>query len=96
MSPEAFKQEIRDVSEQVGVDIKEIHIRKMTQKWASCSSQGRLTFDPELLERPKKERLKAVLHELLHLRYPNHGKMFKRILNTYQKEIEGNSSLSCQ
>ena len=63
MSPKAFKQDIKAISEKVGVEVKEIHLRKMSQKWAGCSSKGRLTFDPELLERPKEERLKAVLHD---------------------------------
>ena len=26
---------------------------------------------------------KAILHELLHLKYPNHGKMFKALFKAY-------------
>ncbi len=73
----------KDIANDVGVQIKEIHIRRMTKKWASCSSKGRLTFDPSLLEESKEKRTEAVLHELLHLRYPNHGKMFHLALNEY-------------
>ena len=69
------------------VEIKEIHIRRMKQKWASCSSRGRLTFDPELMEKPRDIRLKAILHELLHLRYPNHGVMFRRMLQNHLKKL---------
>jgi predicted metal-dependent hydrolase len=87
VSPEGFKAEVRRIADEVGVEIKEIHLRKMTQKWASCSSRGRLTFDPELLERAREERLEVVLHELLHLRYPNHGKMFRQMLDTYSKQF---------
>ena len=87
MRPEDFKAEVRRIAEEVGVEIKEIHLRNMTQKWASCSSRGRLTFDPELLGRPRDERLEAVLHELLHLRYPNHGKLFRQMLDTYSKQF---------
>ena len=86
MSPDAFKQEVRDTAVDVGVEIKEIHIRKMKQKWASCLSRGRLTFDPELLEKTHEIRLKAILHELLHLRYPNHGRMFRRMLQNHLKK----------
>ena len=60
----------------------------MTKKWASCSSKGRLTFDPVLLDESKEKRTEAVLHELLHLRYPNHGKMFHRMFETYMKQIK--------
>ncbi len=62
---------------------KEIHIRKMNKKWASCSSKGRLTFDPSILDLSNRERAEIVLHELIHLRYPNHGKMFNLMLNTH-------------
>jgi predicted metal-dependent hydrolase len=78
-----FKRNVLALSEDVGVTVKEIHIRKMRRKWASCSSSGRLTFDPSLLSQPDEFRLKAVLHELLHLRYPNHGKMFNLMLKKY-------------
>lgn len=62
---------------------KEIHVREMKSKWASCSSKGRLTFDSAILTAPDEMRLRVVLHELLHLRYPNHGRMFNTLLNTY-------------
>jgi hypothetical protein len=60
----------------------------MKTKWASCSSSGRLTFDKKLLDEPEEVRLKVIIHELLHLKYPNHGKMFKLLLDYYlQKSI---------
>jgi predicted metal-dependent hydrolase len=86
MSRKEFKRNVIALSEEIGVGVKEIHIRKMSRKWASCSSSGRLTFDPSLLAQPDEFRLKAVLHELLHLRYPNHGKMFNLMLNTHLKK----------
>ena len=83
MTPEEFKQDVRIWAAEVDVDPKEIHLRKMKRKWASCSSRGRLTFDPSLLDEPEEVRSKAILHELLHLRYPNHGKMFRILLDVY-------------
>ena len=83
ISSEKFKQDVRDWAKEIGVEPKEIHIRKMRRKWASCSSKGRLTFDPSLLNEPEGVRSKAIIHELLHLKYPNHGKMFNALLNTY-------------
>ena len=74
------------LSEDVGVKPKEIHIRKMKRKWASCSSRGRLTFDYSLLNEARDERYRVILHELLHLKYPTHGKMFNTMLNTYLKK----------
>jgi len=84
-----FKQGVQSWAKEIGVEPKEIHIRKMKRKWASCSSRGRLTFDPSLLKEPERVRSKAIIHELLHLKYPNHGKMFNALLNTYLRKSEG-------
>ncbi len=81
-----FKQEVRAWGKEIGVEPKEIHMRKMKRKWASCSSRGRLTFDRSLLDQREEIRSKAILHELLHLKYPNHGRMFNILLNTYSKK----------
>jgi len=52
----------------------------MKTKWASCSSRGRLTFDTGLLRQPAEFRARVIVHELLHLRLPNHGPLFRRLL----------------
>jgi predicted metal-dependent hydrolase len=86
MTLEKFKEDVLTLANDVGVKPKEIHIQPMKRKWASCSSKGRLTFDRKLLKEPKEVRLKVILHELLHLKYPNHGKMFKLLLDTYERK----------
>jgi len=91
ISAEDFRNEVRAWADEIGVAVKEIHLRKMKRKWASCSSRGRLTFDTLILEKPKKMRAEVILHELLHLKYPNHGRMFKTLLNTYMQKIGKNN-----
>jgi predicted metal-dependent hydrolase len=83
ISPESFKRSVGEWAETCKVEIKEIHLRKMKNKWASCSSRGRLTFDRAILRLAKEKRKKIIVHELLHLKYPNHGKMFRALLNAY-------------
>lgn len=83
ITPKEFKHDVWAWAEEVGVEPKEIHIRELKKKWASCSSRGRLTFDSAILKAPEEMRLRVVLHELLHLRYPNHGRMFNTLLRTY-------------
>ena len=77
---ETFKREVWEWADQIGVLPKEIHIRTMRNKWASCSTKGRLTFSYELLHQAQDKRAKAIAHELLHMKYPNHGKMFSSLL----------------
>lgn len=80
---ELFKAEVLAWARRIGVEPKEIHIRPMKHKWASCSSKGRLTFDQELLRQPAAFRAEAIVHELLHLKVPNHGKLFHALLKAY-------------
>ena len=49
----------------------------------SCSTAGRLTFDIGLLGQPAAFRAEAVVHELLHLKVPNHGQLFRSLLRSY-------------
>jgi predicted metal-dependent hydrolase len=83
ITSEEFKQAVRTWAKEIDVEPKEIHIRKMKRKWASCSSIGRLTFDPSLFKEPEEVRAHAIVHELLHLKYPNHGRMFNVLLKSY-------------
>jgi predicted metal-dependent hydrolase len=78
-----FKQDVWAWADKIRVKPKEIHIRKMKNKWASCSSKGRLTFDTEVLNLPAHRRNEIIVHELLHLRYPSHNKLFHRMLERY-------------
>ena len=78
-----FKAEVRAWARRIGVAPAEIHIRRMRRKWASCSSKGRLTFDIDLLCQPAAFRTEAIVHELLHLKVPNHGRLFKALLRSY-------------
>jgi len=88
ITPASFKRSVHSWAITCGVEVKEIHIRRMKTKWASCSSRGRLTFDRTLLRQPKEERNRIIVHELLHLKYPNHGKMFKVLLKAYTASAE--------
>ncbi len=83
ISRDELRQEVIKWANEIGVQFKEIQIRRMTRKWGSCSTKGRLTLNELLLNEPKEFRDHVIIHELLHLRYPNHGKMFKVMLNTY-------------
>lgn len=80
-----FKIEVLNWAEEIGVEPKEIHVREMKRKWASCSSKGRLTFSYALLNTSHEQRSIAIVHELLHLRYESHNKMFKSLLSAYLK-----------
>lgn len=62
----------------------------MTKKWASCSTAGRVTFSRDLLRRDRRFREAVIVHELLHLRVRNHGKLFRSLVNAH---LPGSESL---
>lgn len=78
-----LKGEVAAWAKRVGVEYREVHVRPMKRKWASCSSNGRLTFDISLLHQTAEFRREVIVHELLHLKVPNHGKLFKSLLRAH-------------
>ncbi len=69
-----------------GIEPAKVHIRPMTRKWGSCSTAGQFSFNDELLSAPTKVRKRVIVEELLHLKLPNHGKLFKALLRAYLAE----------
>lgn len=71
----------------------------MTTKWASCSTSGRICFSRDLLQEGPAFRELVIVHELLHLRVPNHGKLFKSLMNAYlpdwEQKLNGRVSRLC-
>lgn len=80
---ERFKAEVRAWAGRLDVQPADIHIARMKRKWASCSTRGRLTFNVELLELHEEFRREVIVHELLHLKVPNHGPLFQALLKAY-------------
>jgi predicted metal-dependent hydrolase len=79
----AFKREVRIWADRIGVQPKEVHLRRLKSKQASCSPQGRLTFNIDLLNVSPVIRTETIVHELVHLKIPNHGRLFKQVTLSY-------------
>ncbi len=82
-SKDGLKAEVKAWAERIGVEPREIHIRSMRRKWASCSTAGRVSFNDDLLSESEEFRKKVIVHELLHIKVPNHGKLFKALLKAH-------------
>jgi predicted metal-dependent hydrolase len=72
----------------IGVRIGQIQLREMKTKWASISPTGRLTINTELLGLPKPLGEFVIVHELVHLLVPNHGRLFKAFMHAYVPDWE--------
>ncbi|MGH8744036.1 MAG: M48 metallopeptidase family protein, partial [Burkholderiales bacterium] len=60
-----------------------VRVQRMTRKWGSCSARGTITLATDLVEQDRRFQDFVVAHELLHLRVPNHGRLFKALMTTY-------------
>jgi len=85
---EKFAQRVRDWAARLDARIQAITIRKMRRKWASCSTAGRLTFDESLLSKPRDLQDYVIVHEILHVSVPNHGKLWKSLMRAYLGDYE--------
>ncbi|HYW42106.1 MAG TPA: M48 family metallopeptidase [Bryobacteraceae bacterium] len=83
MTKAEFKAEVAAWAKSMRVKPVELHIRPMSRKWGSCSTRGRVTFNSELLSVTVELRREAIVEELLHLKVPNHGKLFKALKRAY-------------
>ena len=87
-SKREFKEEVYLFANKVKVKVKQITIRPMTRKWASCSTSGYFTFNLELLGMDRSLGEYVILHELLHYHVPNHGKLWKSLMNVHMPDHE--------
>ena len=85
---EEFKSRVEAWARKLEVEAHAIYIRPMRRKWASCSSAGTLTFNAELLGMPKDLGDYVIVHELLHLAVPNHGKLWKSLMRVHLGQWE--------
>ena len=65
---------------ELGVSYSRIEIRDQRTRWGSCSSRGTLSFNWRLVLAPFDVLDYVVVHELCHLREPNHSPGFWRLV----------------
>lgn len=85
---EEFKEQVCYFAKLIGVEIKSICFRAMSNKWASCSTNGNLNFNLKLLEMDKKVGDYVIVHEILHFRVPNHGRLWKSLMRLYLNDYQ--------
>ena len=85
---ESFKSRVRYWADKLEVKIVRLGVRPMRNKWASCSTNGCLNFNTELLDFEEDLWDYVIVHELLHLSVPNHGKLWKSLMRLHLGEYE--------
>ncbi|MES1247972.1 MAG: M48 family metallopeptidase [Actinomycetota bacterium] len=70
----------------LGVSWTSIHIRDQRSRWGSCSTRGTLSFNWRLVLAPFEVLDYVVVHELCHLREPNHSRRFWKLVEARRPE----------
>ena len=60
----------------------QVRIKNNVSNWGSCSRKGNINLNLRLMTLPEDLRDYVILHELCHLRHPNHGKGFHSLLES--------------
>lgn len=84
----AFKRRVQHWSEKLDVNIAWLGVRPMRNKWASCSTNGHLNFNAELLGFEEGVWDYVIVHELLHFFVPNHGKLWRSLMRAHLGDYE--------
>lgn len=84
----AFKVRVRAWADKLDVKIVWLGVRPMRTKWASCSTNGHLNFNAELLDLDEALWDYVIVHELLHFFVPNHGKLWKSLMRAHLGDYE--------
>jgi predicted metal-dependent hydrolase len=70
-------------SQRLQVEARIIRVQRMTRKWGSCSTTGIIILAADLIEQEPGFQDFVIAHELLHLRVPTHGRLFKALMNVH-------------
>ena len=75
-----------DEARALEVEVNRIQIRDQRTRWGSCSPNGNLSFNWRLVLAPFDVLDYVVVHEVCHLREPNHSRRFWRLVESRRPE----------
>lgn len=87
----AFKRRVREWALKLDVEIVWLGVRSMRNKWASCSTNGHLNFNTELLDYDEDVWDYVIVHELLHFFAPNHGRLWRSLMRAHLGDYESSA-----
>ena len=85
---DAFKKRVHEWAAKLDVKVIWLGVRPMRNKWASCSTNGHLNFNSDLLDLETDLWDYVIVHELLHFSVPNHGKLWKSLMRAHLGDYE--------
>ena len=71
-----------------GIEADDFETRRMRNRWGSCTREGRILLNPDLIIAPKMCIEYVIVHELCHLQEYNHSPKFYRLLKKIMPDWE--------
>ena len=87
-NPDEFKRRVKRWADELDIKVRRLALRPMKNKWASCSTNGHLNFNAELLSLDRDVVEYVIVHELLHFVAPHHGKLWKSLMRAHLGDYE--------
>ena len=78
-----LRRRVNHWAQRLAVAPRAVRIQPMVRKWGSCSSSGIVTLADDLADASLEFQDFVIVHELLHLRLPNHGRLFKALMSAH-------------
>ncbi len=78
-----LRERVASWARRLNVQPRQVRVQRMTRKWGSYSTAGVVTLAADLADQNLDFQDFVIVHELLHLRVPNHGKLFKALLTAH-------------
>jgi predicted metal-dependent hydrolase len=72
----------------IKVNPKRITIKDQKTRWGSCSSRGNINYNWRIIMAPKEVIDYLIVHELCHLRIPNHSESFWQEVEKYSPNFK--------
>lgn len=80
---EDIRQRVSRWSTKLKLTPTRLSIEKLKNKWGQCTDDGHITLSSDLAEASAEFQDYVIVHELLHLRIKNHGRLFMMYMNAY-------------
>jgi hypothetical protein len=68
----------RLLARKTGIDVAQVSVRNQRSRWGACSARGVITLNWRLVQMPPSVSDYVILHELVHVKHPNHSRRFWR------------------
>ena len=73
---------LAELAKEYSFEYNQVRIKHNVSNWGSCSRKGNINLNLNLVRVPEDLRDYVLLHELCHLRHPNHGPEFHALLES--------------